>query len=30
MGAANLGWLWLTPVAAMCTCVYLTLPRFRP
>ncbi|MFY9992311.1 MAG: hypothetical protein WAL40_14985 [Rhodoplanes sp.] len=24
-----LGWLWVTPVAAMIGCVYLTLPWFR-
>jgi len=23
------GWLWLAPVAAMCVCVYLTMPWFR-
>jgi hypothetical protein len=23
------GWLWVTPVAAMIGCVYLTLPWFR-
>ena len=23
------GWLWMTPVAAMSACVYLTMPWFR-
>jgi hypothetical protein len=23
------GWLWLVPLAAMCACVYLTMPWFR-
>ena len=23
------GWLWVTPLAAMSTCVYLTMPWFR-